>query len=109
MKKIIFNKFVQNENITNTNTWKFKIFFQTPEEAYNAKKLIRGYAKMCGSDIPKFRVRTRGKWTYEKVVCVVYPIQRMSCKKMRALVKTYTKSRKELPMNLADYVVLYIY
>ena len=109
MKKIIFEQFVQNENTASTNTWKFKVFFQTPEEAYVAKNLIRDYAEVCGSDAPKFRVRTRGKWTYEKVVSLVYPIQRLSSKKMHALVKTYTKSRKELPMNLADYVVLYIY
>lgn len=109
MKKIIFEQFIQNENMTASSTWKFKIFFHTVEEAIIAKNLIRDYAEVCGSDAPKFRVRTRGKWTYEKVVSEVYPKQRLSCKKMKALVKTYTKSRKELPMYLADYVVLYIY
>lgn len=97
-KKIVFNKFIHNLAVS--DTWFIKAFFKTAEEARAAADGI----KMANPHLAsKFRVRGRGKWTPEKMgQYVTYQL-----KKYGEVRNTYIP--KDMPVSLADYVVLYIY
>lgn len=101
-KKIVFNKFIENpvmsENIF--DAWVIKAFFKTAEEAWAA---VDGIKLANPNFASKFRVRGRGKWTPEKMgQYVTYQL-----KKYGEVRNTYIP--KDMPVSLADYVVLYIY
>lgn len=97
-KKIVFNKFIINYGVS--DAWFMKAFFKTAEEAWAAADGIKMANPRLAS---KFRVRGRGKWTPEKMgQYVTYQL-----KKYGEVRDIYLP--KDMPVSLADYVVLYIY
>lgn len=101
-KKIVFNKFIENPvmNAKILDAWYMKAFFKTAEEAQAA---IDGIKLVSPNFASKFRIRGRGKWTPEKMgQYVTYQL-----KKYGEVRNTYIP--RDMPVSLADYVVLYIY
>ena len=107
-------KFIKNNQ--NNGVWRHKTFFHSYGEALIAKSDLKSYAKRHGYSIPRFRIRSRGKWTLEKINSCIFQwmnptldVQSMSYDDKIALVVSFIKSKKELPLLLSDYVVLYVY
>lgn len=101
--KIVFNKFLKNkeyESIDTYTTWYMKAYFKTAEEA---KAAIKGIKLVNPKYSNRFSIRGRGKWTPEKIgKYVAYQI-----KKFGEIKNEYLPD--DMPIFLADYVVLYIY
>ena len=95
--KIVFNRFIKNEN--HHGTWDIKAYFKTADEAKAALAAIR----QCGDClISKARIRGRGKWTYEKMSeWVTHMMKKHKNMKLHL--------PDDMPAAIADYVVLYIY